>query len=218
MISPEIYPCILANSYQEYKAKLEMIETSLATWAQIDFMDGTFVSQRTILPIEIKEVETNIKLEAHLMVESPENYYQDLKEANFQRVLIHREIYSSLEKCQKAIIKARQYFKEVGLVINPDTEVEDYSGLGINSLQCMAVHPGASGQLLLDSIYDTIKNVKGTNPNFVIAVDGGVSSENIGELKKAGVERFIMASSIFANQDVNSNFQYFLQLITQGGI
>lgn len=218
MILPEIYPCILANTLEEYKTKLEMIEASSATWAQIDFMDGAFVNKLTVLPAEIREIATSVKLEAHLMVYSPEKYYLDLQQAGFRRVLLHREIYDSFEECCQAIINAKNYFNEVGLVINPDTEIEEYSKLNIDSLQCMAVHPGASGQLLLNSIYDTIKIVKEADPNFVIAVDGGVSSENIGELKKVGVQRFVMASSIFANQDVNNNFQYFLQLITQGGI
>ena len=218
MFLPEIYPCVLANNLDEYKTRLEMIENSSASWAQIDFMDGDFVNQLSVLPADIKEIKSSLKLEAHLMVVNPENYYNDLIDAGFRRILIHREIFKQKNQCAYAIEQARKAFPEVGLVINPDTEIEDFSAYKIDSLQCMAVHPGASGQLILNSIYDTIKEIKEQNPPFVIAVDGGVNSGNIQELRKVGVDRFIMASAIFADRDVNKNFQYFLQLITQGGI
>lgn len=210
----EIYPSVLVHNYNEYILRLEMIEGSEAEWAQVDFMDGTFIEQMTVQPSEIAEVATRLKLEAHLMVNSPDNYLEDLRKAGFQRVVVHREIYGNFQDCAKSLEHIGKQFPEVGLAINPETAVEDYRQLPIASIQCMGVHPGASGQLLLDSIYAKIKEIEKQKLSCVLAVDGGVNEDNIRDLQTAGFRRFIMASAIFANHNPEYNLQRYIQIIT----
>lgn len=209
----EIYPCILAYTKEEFLEKLRLVEGGIAKWIQVDFMDGRFCGKQTICPTDLSDLIIKCNLEAHIMAYQPERYFEDLRILGFKRVLIHREVYLTAQDCKKAINNARRCFKEVGLAVNPDTPLEDYRDFGLNSVQLMAVYPGKSGQILLEGIYDRIKEVKKTNPSFVIAVDGGVKEDNINELQKAGASRFIMASAIFAGQKVNRNYKNLIQLI-----
>lgn len=212
----EIYPAILAHELEEYTARLELVEGSAATWLHIDFMDGRFVPNFTIRPEEVGGISTHLKLEAHLMVQEPESYFSSLAVGGFARILLHRELYPDLEACNAAITRASDYFPEVGLVLNPQTAVEPFTGLKAASIQCMGVEPGVSGQTILESVYDQIKAVADQRLAVPIAVDGGVTSENIRQLQEIGASRFVIASHIFLTEAVAQNVQQFIQLVSGG--
>jgi len=208
----EIYPAILTHTIEEYSQKLAEIEAGQAGFAHIDIMDGQFVPNITVMPHEIMSFSTPLKLEAHLMTFRPERYFSDLTVAGVSRVLLHREVYETLEECTEAIAHAADYFPEVGLVINPDTKVEPYHELKIASIQCMGVHPGASGQPFLPEAMTTIKEVIEQKMPVVVAVDGGVGEDNLARLKKVGVTRFVINEHHFSASNMAESIRYFTKL------
>ncbi len=216
-MSPEIIPAILAHSFEEYTTRLSLVEASNATWVHVDIMDGQFVPNITVMPHEIMSIGTRLKLEAHLMTQAPERYFSDLTVAGCARVLLHREAYSDLAACAKALKQAKDYFGEVGLVLNPGTALEPYEGLELNSIQVMGAEPGHSGQMLLDSTFDRLRELSSQRlPGVTLAVDCGVSEDTIAPLKEAGAKRFVIATHLFVNNAVSQNFTYFSQLVTGG--
>lgn len=215
-MSAEIYPGILTHNLEEYKTRLEMVETSASTWAHIDFADGQFVPNITVMPHEMMSISTKLNQEAHLMTYRPERYFSDLTVAGVSRVLLHREVYDDLEACNQALKQASDYFPEVGLVLNLETEIEDYSELPISVIQCMSIHPGMSGQTLLEEVYARITRLKQENPDTMISVDGGISEDNIKQLQAQGAGRFVINSHLFVTNSVAQNFQYFIKLVTGG--
>jgi ribulose-phosphate 3-epimerase len=215
-MAAEIYPAILAHTFEEYTTRLDLIETSEANWVHVDIMDGQFVPNITVMPHEIATVATRLNIEAHLMTATPERYFSDLSVLNCGRVLLHREAYESLEACAAAVKQALDYLPEVGIVFNPETPFEDCNGLGVTSIQCMGVHPGQSGQPLIEGTYERVKQCKELHPKLIIAVDGGVDERDIQPLRKAGADRFVIASHLFVSNQVPQNFSYFTQLLTGG--
>ena len=81
----EIIPAIIANSFQELQKKVKFVEPYVGT-VQLDVMDGVFVPNKTwpyFAPQsgatngkpflrDLEKLETNLALEAHLMVENPQ--------------------------------------------------------------------------------------------------------------------------------------------------
>jgi ribulose-phosphate 3-epimerase len=214
----EIIPALFAHTIEEYVAHLELVEQSNATWAQVDIMDGRFVPARSVLPSELTGRPTKVNLEAHLMVLEPHTYFADLQIAGFKRVLLHREAYASLDDLHAQLQTAKSIFPEVGVALNVGTPVEEYKSLNPDVIQCMGVEPGASGQALLPEIYGTIEAVRSQKLPLIIAADGGINQDNIQDLRKAGVSRFILASAIFNTQPIQQNLQRLIQLISPGGI
>lgn len=215
-MSPEIYPAILTSSLDDYVAQLERVQASGISWVQVDIMDGQFVPSISVMPHEIMSTPATVELEAHLMTFRPERYFSDLVVAGATRVILHREAYANLEECAKALEMAADYFPEVGLAINPETPIEEYSSLKVASIQCMGVHPGASGQTFIPAEVSAILQVKEQKLSAVLALDGGINAENIGTLYAAGVERFVVNLSHFS-EDIQSTIQE-LTTLAKGGV
>ena len=70
----------------------------------------------------------------------------------------------------------------------------------------MSVCPGFGGQKFqphtLDKIRDLRKLLDVQKPDAQIAVDGGVTIDNIGELYQAGANFFVTGSSVFRADDI----------------
>lgn len=213
----EVYPVILAHTLEEYVQRLELVEQSSAEWVQIDVMDGQFVPNISVMPNEFMSIRTRLKLEAHLMTHRPERYFSDLTVANVSRVLIHVECAESPDDLRTIIKQATDYFNEVGVVINPFTAIEQWHiELPVECMQLMGVVPGQSGQHMLDGTFDRVREVRAMGWNGTIAIDGGVTEDNIALLMDAGANRFVVASHVFANNAVRQNLQHFIQLVTGG--
>jgi len=212
----EIFPGILTHTLEEYIARLELAEESGSTWAHIDVMDGQFVANITVMPHEVTDIPTTLNLETHLMTFEPERYFSDLAVLGCQRVLLHRECYASLQETATALKHAGDYFSEVGLVINPETPVEPYAGLPVHVIMCMGVHPGASGQALVEQAHTQIKAVAAQKLGLPIEVDGGVNEDNIRELQREGANRFVINSQLYTTPNMSQRFQQFTQLVSGG--
>ena len=213
----EIIPGILTHTVAEYIARLEMAEQSGSQWAHLDIMDGQFVQNITVMPHEVSGIPTTLKIEAHIMAEEPERYFSDLAVLGCQRVLLHRECYKSLELAAAVLRHAADYFPEVGLVINPETKVEQYAELPVHVIMCMGVHPGASGQALVETVFDQIKAVAAQKLGVPIEVDGGVNEDNLRDLQRAGADRFVINSQLYMAPNMAQQFSHFLQ-VASGGI
>lgn len=82
----EIVPAILTDQLEQLQSTLKIAE-AFSDYVQIDFMDGVFVPSRSVSPRELRDISTSLACEAHLMVEEPEIYLNDLKRFGFRPLL-----------------------------------------------------------------------------------------------------------------------------------
>lgn len=164
----------------------KILNNSDMSYLHIDVMDGKFVSQKTFLPSEIKDIAllSHKKLDIHLMVSDPISYIDSLKDlSNIEYITIHLEI----EKEIKSILtKIREFGFKSGLSIKPNTDVNellpylDY----IDLILVMTVEPGLGGQPFIKNSPEKIKEAKNLiqDYNIKIEVDGGINNETIKEV------------------------------------
>ena len=86
----KIVPSILTDQLEQLRDILKKTER-FTDYVQIDFMDGLFVPSKSVLPQEMDGITTALAREAHLMVEKPEAYLNDLKLLGFKRIIFHCE-------------------------------------------------------------------------------------------------------------------------------
>jgi ribulose-phosphate 3-epimerase len=96
---------------------------------------------------------------------------------------------------------------EPAVSVNPHTDVALLENVlpDLNMVLVMTVNPGFGGQSFIEQSYHKIRKLKKmiTDAGLptMIQVDGGVTEENIGTLREAGVDVFVVGNTIFSAGD-----------------
>lgn len=189
--------------------------TGLQT-VQIDFTDGVFVRGRTLRVKELPPLDSQYNWEAHLMVESPQDFF-DYHEAGFSKIIVHYEAYGS----ETALLQAVQAITAVKCVpavaVNPETPILVLRNLigVVSHFTLMSVYPGRQGNAFINSIYERVKQVRALSPSVVVEVDGGINLNNATLLVDAGAQELAVGSALFGGGDPADNFARLQRAIAQ---
>jgi len=180
---------------------------SYANFYHVDIMDGHFVKNITLSPFFIKELKklATLPIDAHLMVENPEDFLDETIDAGADFISLHVETING--KAFRLIEQIRKRGKKFGVVLNPETPLEaalpylHYADM----LTIMTVDPGFAGQSFIAEMIDKIKQAKlwkkTNNYHYMITIDGSCNRKTYKKLADAGAEVFIVGSSGLFNLD-----------------
>lgn len=193
-----IIPAIIAISQEELDERINKVKDH-AEFLQLDVMDGMFVPSHS-LDFDFKLPEIDCKFEAHLMVNNPEEWI----EMNYSKVDTILAHFESCKNPEKVIGLIRNKGKKVGLVINPETSVQDIEEFldNIDQVLVMTVNPGFYGAKFLQENLSKVKELRQLKPDLAIEVDGGVSIDTIKTLNEAGANLFVCGSYLQKSEDV----------------
>ncbi len=205
----KIIPAILSKNLNEVKKKINLVK-ELTDWVQIDVCDNKFVPSLTIEVKELKGLNKEINLEIHLMTKNPTDLFNDCKNIGAKRVIVHIEAVDDIEY---VLHKASQYDFEFGIAINPKTPVSLIQSFinKIDLVLLLSVEPGFSGQKFLINVLNKVKEIKTLNSEVKIAIDGGVNHDSIQDANKAGVNIFVIGSTLFDADNVEENYNRLLE-------
>jgi len=202
----EIIPTIIAKDFKELQEKVRRVEPYV-DWIQLDIMDGQFVDNSTWSnPAELKKLETEAKLEAHLMIKNPEDTIEQWINSGVKRIIIHFE---STRYHRQLIDKIKKAGLEVGLAINPQTPIEVVDDFipDLDLVLVMTVQPGRGGQKLIADTLNKIEQLRETYPNVNIEVDGGINSETASQVIQAGANLLASGSAIFNSGNIEETIK-----------
>ena len=196
---------ILAADLARLGAQVKLVEP-YAEAIHIDIMDGHFVPPIALGGVVVASLRpiTERLLHGHLMVDAPENYFDELAEAGLDMVSFHLE---AVGEPSPAIRKARGAGMGVGLTINQETAVTDLFPYleQVDDVMLMSIRPGWSGQKLNPDVYPRLEAVRAEIDRRGLAieleVDGGVKLENAKRAMEAGATVLVSASGIFRQAD-----------------
>ena len=162
---------------------------------------------------DLKNIGSDMRIEAHLMMEHPEKVIKDWTEVA-DRILVHYEATNDLA----TIISAISYTPcKFGVVLNLETPVDvlnDYSP-NLVYIQLMSIaETGYGGKKLDEKVYQKITTLRNIWPNVRISVDGGVNLDNALKLIAAGVDHLIIGSAIWERHDIEATIKKFQNLST----
>jgi len=205
-----IAPSIIAGDMNNLANEVKRCDDGRADYIHLDVMDGQFVPNTTFDHTKIKELRplTLIPFDTHLMINEPVKQIQNYIDAGSDIVTVHAEVCdeSSFGEIHD-LLKSNKV--SVGLAINPDTSMPDWSKKFIPTLDqiiVMSVVPGKSGQKFIETTHEKTRNLminlKENNFTGYIESDGGVTLDNIGECFADGARAFVGGSAIIGQTDV----------------
>ncbi len=211
-----LVPAILTKDPEEVFRKLKFLESlPEITDVQIDFEDGKFVNNDTVLPRALGPLATRLRVEAHLMVQEPQQYFHDLEAMGAKFLFLHYESFPEEGKLLTAVRNAQIMGFECGVALNPETELTVVDRLAgkIDGILLMSVNPGWQGQEFLPETFDRLQILRKAHENAIIEVDGGMKLENFGRVVASGANRIVVGSGIWKTPDPKQTIHDFLSRI-----
>ena len=201
-----IAPSILASDFSRLGEEIRAVEAAGADWIHIDVMDGHFVPNLTIGPGIVEAVRrcTDLPLDVHLMIETPDRYVGDFASAGADTIGVHVEACPHLHRSIQTI-------KEAGVracaVINPATPASAVEPIlaDVDQVLVMTVNPGFGGQKFIHSALSAVKQIRSwiqeRDLDIDVEVDGGITADTIGEAAQAGANVFVAGPAVFGPDD-----------------
>jgi len=202
----KIAPSILSADFTRLGEQVLAVEAAGVDRVQIDVMDGWFVPNITVGTLAIRALRplTRLMLEAHLMVESPEDFIERFVGAGADTIIVHQEVTPQLHR---SIEQIHSLGKRAGVAINPATPAAAISEVlaSVQLVLVMTVNPGFGGQEFIPDTLRKIRQVRNAirqqGLECEVEVDGGINVETAPLVVEAGADVLVAGSAVFGAKD-----------------
>jgi len=210
----EVEPSLYAADFAKLGQQIDQLLAAGVRAFHYDVGDGHFVEPIILGPIVLQSVAERIHgggalVDVHLMVESPERYFDAFRAAGADSVTFH---YEAVEDVGAVVATARQQGLGVGVSLKPKTPVDEVAAAateaGTDLVLCMSIEPGYSGQQFMPDAYERLRRLRELLPaSMRLQVDGGVKRENIHAAREAGANLLVAATAVFHDGDVGAAYR-----------
>ena len=198
-------PSLLSADCGNLAETLRNLESAGVKWVHWDVMDGQFVPNITFGQHVIKGLRpaSGLFFDVHLMIERPERYLSEFRDAGADMLVAHVEATVHL---QRTLAEIRRLGMKAGAALNPATplSVLDYVLDDLDMVLVMSVNPGFGGQKFLPATLRKVAELRAKlnaagRADCLIQVDGGVNLDNTGALVEAGADVLVSGSAFFGH-------------------
>jgi ribulose-phosphate 3-epimerase len=201
-----IAPSILAADFSRLGDEVRAVERAGADLIHFDVMDNHYVPNLTVGPLVCAALKPHVRLplDVHLMVKPVDALVPSFAQAGASIISFHPE---ASEHVDRTIALIKEQGCKAGLVLNPATPVSwlDHTLDKVDLVLLMSVNPGFGGQQFIASVLPKIAEVRrridASRKDIWLEVDGGIKTDNIAEVARAGADTFVAGSAIFGSKD-----------------
>ena len=201
-----IAPSILSADFSRLGDEVRAVERAGADLIHFDVMDNHYVPNLTVGPLVCAALKPHVgvPLDVHLMVKPVDALIPAFAKAGAGIISFHPE---ASDHVDRTIALVKENGCKAGLVLNPATPVSwlDHTLEKLDLVLIMSVNPGFGGQQFIASVLPKIaevrKRIKASGKDIWLEVDGGIKTDNIAEVARAGADTFVAGSAVFSSKD-----------------
>jgi ribulose-phosphate 3-epimerase len=200
----KIAPSIASADQSRLGWAVEQATKGGADLLHFDLEDGVFIPNLTFGPTTIKHLRplSDLPFDVHLEVDKPEDYLEAVVDAGADVVTVQVE---ATRFPYRALTILRGLGARVGLAFNAATPLDVAVPVvdELDVIHLMTAEPNGSGAAFMPTMIGKVAQAKELigERAVEIEVDGGVSSENAGELTRAGATILVAGRAIWGEAD-----------------
>ena len=199
-----IAPSILAADFARLGDEVRAVISAGGDLIHFDVMDNHYVPNLTIGPMVCAAIRphSSVPIDVHLMVKPVDRIVSDFAKAGANIITFHPE---GSEHIDRTVDLIHDCGCKAGLAFNPATPLHwlDHVIDKLDLVLIMSVNPGFGGQSFIPHALEKIaaakRRIDRVRRQLWLEVDGGIKTENIGAVARAGADTFVAGSAIFGS-------------------
>lgn len=193
-------PSLMTMNLDKFKEEISYLNSKVDSF-HIDIMDGHYVKNLSLSPWFIQEVRkiSDLPLSAHLMVDEPDYWVDQLIKIKCDWICMHIEVLNGI--AFRLIDQIHEAGLKAGVVLNPETPVDAIYPVidKVDKVTIMTVDPGFAGQKFIGEALKKIVELRRLRSEggfqYLIEMDGSSNRQNFKKIAEAGPDIYIIGRS-----------------------
>jgi len=166
----------------------------------LDIMDGQFVDNISFSCQDFEPIDFPVPIEVHLMVENPEDYFEEFMNIGVIGITCHIEN-TGFTKAEGYLKYLREHNVRAGLALDSPSNIKmipDELFPLCDQILLMGVKAGHGGQKFIPETIEKIEYLRSRGFQGEIEVDGGVNQDTIHHIADAGANSVVTGSALMS--------------------